>query len=225
MRGRRLVRLAVIALLLQPLVTPSARGQDDADRTIGVLYRGKRSYETAANAIAAHLRAQGRECVLIELPARSDKEGREDVKRKLIDLGPGVIATGGTSATAFALEAVPDVPVVFFLVPNARDAPFLAEGFKHRSRLAGVTSDVSSAGRIDWAGTTYPNLSSIAVLHSKATTATVANLKTAASAKGIQCVPILANREAFPEAIEALNESGCDGLLPGVTRTLSVYRY
>ncbi len=213
MCGRLLTQLAVIAILVQPCVAPSARAVENTDRPIAVLYRAKQSYQTAAKALETHLREHGTECTLIELPASKDKDGREAVRQRLIDMKPAAIATGGTSATTFALAVIPDVPVVYFLVPNARDASFAADDFEHRSRVAGVTSDISPTERIEWAIATRPGLSSIAILHGKGHEATVGDLKAAADAKNLRCTTILASRDTIPEAIEALNASGCEGLV------------
>jgi hypothetical protein len=46
---------------------------------------------------------------------------------RLAAANPTVIATAGGTATFVALDKVPDVPVVFFMVPNVLDAGFMAE--------------------------------------------------------------------------------------------------
>jgi len=132
---------------------------------------------------------------------------------QLADAKPSVIAASGATATVLALKAIPDKPVIFFMLPNALDAPFMAEGSGSRPRVAGVATDPSPKDHVDWITKLHPASRRIAVLHSAGSKQTVQAIKTIAHRRGVEILPIDSKKDEFPKAIEALNKKACDGVL------------
>ena len=58
------------------------------------------------------------------------------VIKRLGNAPPKVIVTVGAAATSLVLERIPQTRVIFCLVPNALDMPFMAPDNPHRRRLA-----------------------------------------------------------------------------------------
>jgi putative tryptophan/tyrosine transport system substrate-binding protein len=202
----------VAAGLAAGLVGESAARAENAGR-VAVLFGAKGPYRTAADALAQELKAAGRECDLIELPEGADEAARQQVLDRLAKSKPALVAAGGATATAEALRVLPTTPVVFFMVPNALDAPFLAPDYAERRRLAGVTSDISPTDQFDWIAKTRPETKIVGVLSSPRTERTVAALEKAGQQRGITVTRIAAAQDKFPDAIDALNASACQGVL------------
>ena len=179
---------------------------------VAVLYGAPKPCQAAADALVAGLQSAGYEYAAIQLSS-NDPAALETALKQVAEFKPTVIATGGTTATQQALKAVADVPVVFFMVPNALDAPFLTDDFPARGRLTGIASDIDPAQQVDWIKRTQPHLKKIGVLCSSHSRRTVAALEKAGQQRGLVLIPILVNRDEFPKAIEELNKSGCDGVL------------
>ena len=203
------VALACLAALLAgpPLVA------QDGPARIAILFGAKGPYQAAADALAKELKAAGQESTLIELPDETDAAAHQRVLNDLAKLKPTLVATGGAGATADALKTLPDVPVVFFMVPNALDAPFLRPDYEGRARIAGIASDIAPADQIDWIVRTRPGTKSVALLSSPRTQHTAAAIEQAGRVRGIAVTTIPAARDEFPAAIEALNNSQYNGVL------------
>jgi len=145
-------------------------------------------------------------------PAPQPASAQESRKR-LEAARPTVIVAVGTEATYFALGAVARVPVVFCMVPNALDATFLAEGSRHKSRVAGVSTDVAPKEQIAWALKLDEEVKNIGVLYSARTKRTMEALRAAGQDSGITITPIETNRNDFLKAIELLTSNRCDGAI------------
>lgn len=207
-RARCAACLAAVALAVW--AAPERAAADMA--RVGVLCGAADRYRRVAESLAQPLRAAGHECRLVELPA-GDEAAEERAMQQLADFRPTVIMAGGTMATIRALAAVPDVPVIFFMVPNARDAPFLDQRSPHRRRVTGVSSDVDPTEQVRWIMQTHGSVRSVAVLCGSRTERTVAALKDAGAKRGLRIHAVRAKRDAFPKAIEALANTDCDGVL------------
>jgi ABC-type uncharacterized transport system substrate-binding protein len=194
-----------------PVLGQSGSGSEPV--RVAILFAAKQSYRAAADAVDAALQAKGHSPMLIELPDEDDDAARERVRDELIRQDPTVVAAAGAPAAMFALQSLGNVPVVFFMVPNALDAPFMANDFSERPRVTGVTSDISPAEQVRWIRQIHPEVRSIAVLHSPRSKRTVAAIKDAAARNGIGCLAIEADRTEFPKAIQALTDIECDGVL------------
>jgi len=199
-----LVAVAVGAASLSAFAAEPAR--------VAVVSGAHEAYRAASAALVARLKSAGHACELIELAADSDAALAEAAQR-IGRFSPQVIATAGTGTTSAILARVPDVPVVFYMVPNALDAPFMADGAPEKRRVAGVPSDVDPAAQIDWALKTGRRAKTVAVLHSARTRRTAAALERAGRARGVSVVLESASRSEFPKAVETLDRLGCDGVL------------
>ena len=80
-------------------------------------------------------------------------------------------------------------------------------------RLSGVTIDVQPGAQLEWIKKLCPRVKAVAILHSRRTGRTVETFRRASEKSGIRVIAINANKGRFPEAIDALNASGCDGVL------------
>ena len=202
-----------IALGVWSAIAGPVHAEGPQSARVAIVFGHQHTYRQAAQALQRSLEAAGLECVAAELP----KSGESDARDRLADLlatpKPTVIASAGAPATVFALQAFSDVPVVFFMVPNMVDAAFIGEDNPHRSRLAGVAADVSPDDRMEWIKRLHPACRNIAVLHSFRTKRTAEALSAAARRRGMTVKSLEADRQRFPDAIKALNNSGCDGVL------------
>ncbi|MBN2560309.1 MAG: hypothetical protein JXQ75_05205 [Phycisphaerae bacterium] len=209
--NRRAVFIA--AIFASASVSILARGEEPQPVRVAILFRTHKSYQTAASSLETALQATGCECTSIELPKSDDEPGRESALRRLTAARPTVIAAAGASATSFAVDKVPRIPVVFFMVPNARDAPFVVDGNPHKARVAGVAADVSPEDQINWISRLHPAIKNIGILHSSRTQRTVKAFKDAAERRRLTVTAIEADKGEFPEAVDALSAKGCDGVL------------
>lgn len=167
-------------------------------------YYGKGPYAEAAAALAGALRDAGHSPQLNELNEQVPESVRALLER-LRAAPPGVIATSGPTLTAEVLDGVPGLPVVFFMVPNARGAPFLAVGSPHVGRVAGVASDVAPADQLGWLRRVTPDCRSVALLVSERSRGTAMDLVAAGRSVGIDVVLVNARQDGFAEALEELN--------------------
>jgi len=201
---------ANLALLVATLAASSSPdGQDDTSR-VAIVLHSKPLYQQAAASLTARLDELHVPYDLFDVP-RTDCEEADRVFRRVRGGHYAVIATSGSGLTQRALHEVPEVPVVFFGVPNALDAEFL--GQQKARRISGVTTDVRPEEQVRWIRTTDPNAQRVAILHSDRTPQTVAALVAAGRRLGLTFVPIAARREAFPDAIEALSRAKVEGVL------------
>lgn len=209
---RRAIAAAVVCLwfVLEPWAP--AEGQSQPTR-VAILYGAQKSYRTAAATLEAKLEEMGYEVLGLVLPKKDDKAAREAVAQRLAGAQPAMIASVGRRATSFALEEVPETPVAFCMVPNARDAPFLNPAGPHKHRICGVTTDVSPEQQVRWIVRLCPKAKNVVVLHSARTVRTADALRTAAGKYGITITTIEADRDRFPQAVDVLNERDCDGVL------------
>jgi ABC-type uncharacterized transport system substrate-binding protein len=206
--------LLVMATCLSASVAPFSRGDDPPQsRRVAILFGARESYRSAAASLETSLKAAGIECVTAELPKREDDAGRGETLARLRAAKPAVIATAGIGATSFVLGKGPKTPVVFFMVPNARDAAFMKDGSAGKDRVAGVTTDASPEDQLAWIARLRPAFKHIAILHSSRTKQTVKRFEAASRKQKIAITAIESDKNEFPEAIEALNASGCDGVL------------
>ncbi|MBU0638158.1 MAG: ABC transporter substrate-binding protein [Planctomycetes bacterium] len=180
---------------------------------MAVLFGAKGPYRLAAEVLAKELKAAGRDSVLIELSDESDAGAQQRALDQLVKSKPALVAAGGAGATAAALKALPGASVVFFMVPNALDAPFLRADYAGHERVAGIASDIAPDEQIDWIARGRPGIKKVALLSSPRTQQTAAALEKAGRARGITIATFQAARDEFPAAIEALNTAACDGVL------------
>jgi len=211
----RLIWKAILAVVIcswtqMAMAEPRAAG----DRTrVAILCSPYRSYREAASALQEALEQGGCECVLIELPKAGDEPARKEALKRLAEAKPVVIATSGANATSIVLEAVPNTPVVFFMVHNALDAAFMANGNPNRARVAGVAADVSPKDWIDWIVRLDPYGKRIGVLRSPRTRRTVEALEQAARHRGVILSVVDVEENGFLKAIDALNNKDPSSIL------------
>ena len=182
-----------------------------ADGTV-VLTGPQVTYREAAEAVVSRLEAAGVSAQLIVLPTGSADEIRAQVTTQLTEADPDVIAAAGVAATTLALSTRPDTPVVSLMVPNLLDAPFAGER-SPTDRLVAIAADVDPEERCAWIRRVLPHARRLVVLHSPHTRQTVAALVKAGPAHDLEIVPLEAQHDHFPEAIDTLNETPCDGVV------------
>lgn len=209
------VLLGVVLCAAGAIVCPPspAEAEPSSDRVV-ILITPRGPYRQAADELMRRAGADGLVCELVEVNDQGPSSLADTLER-LRKAPPAVIVTGGTNMTEQVLKAIPEVPVVFFMAPNALDAFFLQESPRHdfRKRVAGVASDVAPMAQVDWFQRTQPHCKRIAVLCSPHTMRTVYALQTAARQRDIELCPIEAQLDKFPAAIDALNEGKFEGVL------------
>lgn len=213
-RGRlhlRPSRLGVLIIAVSAITSPSVRAADDSPRVV-VLTTDQPTYRAASEAAMAELRAHGTTCELVVISTKDADARRESVNRLAVT-APGVILASGATLTDEVLEAIPKVPVVALMTPNALDTAAFGDDAPQRERLAGVTSDVAPRAQVEWLQTTVPDCKRVAVLCSANSERTAGALRIAGEAAGIEITPISTQRDRFPSAIDALNQGRFDGVL------------
>ncbi|TWT41204.1 ABC transporter substrate binding protein [Phycisphaerae bacterium RAS1] len=209
---RRPVRAIIgIALLLLGAATGVFAGDADAPRAL-VLFPEKDVYREAADEILRYLRQHGDRVESIPLPA-GDGDAQQRALERCRAERPALIITGGTALTADALREIPDVNVLFFMVPNAADAPFLEASGPHRNRVAGVSSDVAPSEQIEWVRHSAPRTRRLTLFYSERTRRTAEALDAAVRAAGVESVLVAARVDRFAEATDAAVHNGSDGVI------------
>ncbi len=227
------------ALLLVLLLAMSSQAAHAApsDVRVGILLDPHKTCRAVAAVAEKALREHGYQVESVELPQRIDglTEGTEQdsqpaaakttqasdaylasVKKAVDHLRqtkPTLVISLGEEGTALALKDTQQIPVVFSMVPNVLDSPFVVNGKMKSGRLAGVAIDVSPKQQLEWIGRVQPNSPKIGILYSERSKHTVAAIAEESSKTSITIAPILASREAFPKAIDDLNAARCDGIL------------
>ena len=123
---------------------------------------------------------------------------------------PTQVAVGGSSAAEQIRQRLPDVPMVAFLVPNAIDAMSV---LRSDSKLRIVAVDVRPDDLVAWVRRTDGSRRRVAVLYSDRTEGTAKSIAEAGKRAGLRIEPLRAERDKFPEAIDALNSSAFQGVI------------
>lgn len=209
-------------------------GADAADAAkIAIVYTPHRLYRDTAVRIETAVKDRKWSYALIELPsntvekspseAGTDNGDRdsvpatqgvptEEARKRLAPNQPTIIVSIGTEATGLALEAIPQVPIVFCMIPNAQDSPLVAAG-RYKSRLAGVATDIAPAEQIRLTLEMSPEVKNMGAFHSARTKRTVESLRAAAREKGVTIIPMETNKSDFLKAVELLGANRCDGVI------------
>jgi putative ABC transport system substrate-binding protein len=180
---------------------------------VTVLCGERNMYESAAAALIKSLQRNGHTCQLVEWPKAADKSARRRVLKQIAASNPNIVVASGTSATSHVLGEIKDTPVVYFMVPNALDAPFMAPGHRDQNRVAGVAANVSASDQVRWIKQLDRNAKRLGVLYSHRTKNTMQSLRDAARPHGIEIVAIETSSDLIPNAIETLTHERVDGLL------------
>ncbi len=204
----------LFCLLIPPISPLHAQSAtpSSAQVSITIVHGPARPHREAAQALAQALEHANLSVTNITLDTSTPKT-LAATQKAIRDTQPTLIAAGGVHATLLALETVKEIPVVFFMVPNARDARFMQPDFALRHRVTGVTSDIAPNELLDWVTHTNPRLSRLALPHSPHTRHTVANLVEAGRTHGLHVKPIPADREQIPKLIAELDNTQVDGVL------------
>lgn len=133
--------------------------------------------------------------------------------KDLLAVRPSMLVTIGATATTVAAKSLPDLPIVFCMVPNGLDLLDSLRASTTAHRLAGITTNISPEDELAWVRRVTPRVDRIGVLHTARTERTVEVLAQAGRGIGLEVVPIKACKDAFPEAIDALNRKDCDAVL------------
>ncbi len=205
---------AVHWLATLTLLAGAAGGTAPADERANssvVLLVGTRGVYRSAAAAAA----QGLTASRIAFTTHRVESGQQlsQLLQQLRRHPPRVIVATGAALTQAALDAVPDVPVVFLVVPNVADAPFLVPDSPYRKRVVGVTSDIDPVEQLRWIRKLTPRCKRLVVLYSTCTSETSARLAEAGKRAGVQVTPIRAARNEFARAIQQAEQLEACGVL------------
>jgi ABC-type uncharacterized transport system substrate-binding protein len=119
----------------------------------------------------------------------------------------------GDEAALTALETLPTTPVVFCMIPNALDIPFLAPDYRGRNRIAGVTTDIDPVQQIEWVAALSPRLRSLCIPCGPRSARTAAAIEAAAKARGITASPVDVRKQQFGSALQLLESKAADGVI------------
>ncbi len=191
---------------------PHGSGAETGGRKALLVFPEKDVYRQAADAIAQSLRGRGHTVELLPLPV-ADAESQRRAVETCRAQQPAVIVSGGTALTADMLRDVPGAAVVFFMVPNAADAPFLAESSPDRQRVAGVSSDVAPDQQIEWLQKTAPRVRRASLFHSERTRRTAQAFASAGKSRGIAIELVETSAEKITSATETAEKNGTEGVV------------
>ncbi len=201
---RRLIHLAV-TIAAAGLGDPAAAGEPP----VQVLVTPNKLYQAAADALVTRLRDRGIDARLTVI----EQDSPDEYLDRLREQRPRVIVTAGAGLTQRVLRAVPRTPVVFLMTTNTADAEFLQAGSPHHDRVAGVPADCDPADIARLLQASCARCGRLALLMSERSRNTAAAIKRAAARHGVTIDLISADRDRFPEAIEALNKGHYDGVV------------
>lgn len=177
-----------------------------------ILISPHETYREAADRTSERLAELGVTSRVVVVEDGDEKALQTELSR-LAHASQVVVVAGGAALTTEALQTLESGPVVSMMTPNAADADYSTRGSAQSARVATVTSDVDPTRQIDWIRTTKGDCKRVAVLCSSRTKRTVEAIRKAGRTRGLEIVAIDAHRDQFPEAIDALNQSGVDGVL------------
>jgi ABC-type uncharacterized transport system substrate-binding protein len=204
-----------IGAILAFVAIASLAGQRAAaeDQTpVVILISSHEAYRQAASSAAERLGEIGVASRLLVV-ADGENDALQRELSRLSESSPLVVVAGGAELTSSVLRSLKTAPVVSMMTPNAADADYAARGSPNNARVAIVTSDVDPARQIDWIRATQRDCKRVAVLCSARTTQTVKAIETAGRPRGVEIIALEARRDEFPAAIDALNQSGANGVL------------
>ncbi len=205
--------VAALATIIGLSWAAATVAEEPGNLRIAIVHGQLSSYQLAARTIKTTVVESGHECALIEVPKGMKSSEFKKISDRIREFSPQLIVTSGQRITKSVLEAFPEVPVVFFLVPNILDAPFVSDNKDASRVVSGVSSDQAPHLRMAWIHQVAPGLERVGVLHSPGTERTVASLVQAGEQHGLKIISILASRKSFPAAIKSIQENNCDGIL------------
>lgn len=200
-----LLAIAILCGVTTTLATPAT---DSSTPRVAIVYGAAATYRAAVDALERKLKRNQVRIRTFELP--DDSTARQELLQELRDFGPHVIASGGAVSTQFVHQALPDIPLTYFMVPNPLD---LKVGKRGRKPIAGTSSDISPREQCAWIKKTSPRVRRLAILYSERTQATVASFVQAGRSAGLEIVGIRSSREDFMHSIETLTAENVDGVL------------
>lgn len=133
--------------------------------------------------------------------------------RQIDAAAPSVILSVGEDATETALEARPGTPVVFCMIPNALDMPFLQPGYPGHDRVAGVAADIDPVKQMDWILAICPKTRRLCVPGSPRSVRTTGAIEAAGNARGVEVRALDVRREQFGSALKYFDDNNCEGVI------------
>jgi putative ABC transport system substrate-binding protein len=205
MRGR-IGKVATVLLLLSAMLCVDAR----AARSIAIIYSDstKQTLRTIS----------GLESKLRE--SQSDREIKtyfltgagENQKPIIVAANPELLVTIGSSSTAFADRAFPNLPIVFAKVLNPIESGFIQSWEQPGSHITGAALDIPAELQLRKFQAMLPGLKKIGVICTKRTYRLVEEARKAAVTLGIQVVSYeLTSAKELPVAVDSLCRS-VDGI-------------
>ncbi len=189
-------------------VVPQA-GFSRAEKPRVVVCSGSQeSFKEAAEALRESLESKGFDCIVVNISDDAGAQARTESLRMISHAAPDWIAATGSDVYAWAAKSFPSVPIVFLMIPNAKDV------FAGPSpEPIGVTSDINPDDWMKWIKLTHPSVSNICILHSDRTQRTVAEFVRAAAKVHLHIQPIHAVSDDFANAVNELSSAQSDGVL------------
>lgn len=135
--------------------------------------------------------------------------GTGDAQKQAIEAShPGLLVTIGSSSTAFADRAFPDLPIVFAKVLNPIESGFIQSWELPGRHITGAALDIPVELQLQKFKSMIPRLSKVGVICTERTHRLVEEAKKAAAGLGIQIISYeLAAPKQLPAAIDSLCRS------------------
>ena len=190
-------------------------------KRVTILLSNTDTYIQTANTLREGLTSRGHVCTTIRFgrhldsdnpPAEAAGESQRTIEA-VIASRPDLVVTIGSSATAVAVQVPLQLDVIYCLVPNALDRPSISEQCAERGRMTGIPADLAPEHQVEWIQQLTPQIRHLGVFHSPRSRRTVEALAAAAEKVGLAVSAIPAGRENFADAVQALTDRGCDGVL------------
>ena len=195
-------------------VLKTLRGQSrDAAGHILIITGMNERYVEAARAMQASLQRSGTTCELIELPPPRDASAINAVAEKIKSGSTSIVAASGEQAVRFSMESLPEAKVVYFMIPNAMDADWVADPEKFGHRTAGISAEPAPEERLAWIRRVAPQTRRLALLYSARTQGAFRAITEAGKSRDIEIGGIRVERGKFGEALKALSASDYDGVV------------
>jgi ABC-type uncharacterized transport system substrate-binding protein len=228
-----LIAMAACCCLMAPLASMAK------DQHVAIVCAHHKTYQQTAAAAKQTLDQKGIACTVLELPRirnadpEKEEERRSDTTskatsqpaseqkdpelkrfgRRLKALEPTVIVTIGLTATTFSLETIPDVPIVFCMIPNVLDSALYKNNKLASNRLTGVPIDIKPEQYIKQIKTVSPHADRIGLFISDRSKQTGQAIKAAANKQKVNVELIQTDKQHFPDAVQKLRDKKCDAAL------------
>jgi len=207
-----LVWLVIHTFVSRPSIT-QAENTKTASPSIAILLTDHPTYREPLAVIEQRLKAKDRPYQIHTLPKGEDAKDKEKIIQEVAGQKPNLLLTIGREATAFAAEKIPDLPMIFCMVPNAFDLPYSAKENPQHARFAGITTDIDPKELMEWITKAVAKPKNLVILYSARSKKTAEAFRTAGKKMDLVTTLIETQKKDFAAAVKTLAGTGSDGVV------------